>query len=327
MDPKMLRIGINGFGRIGRMVCRLALNRSNLQIVAINSSARPDYLAYQFKHDSCHGIFKGTVDYTETELILNGMVIAIFHERDPAQIKWPAVDYVVEATGQFTSLEQASKHHGVGKVIITGPSADAPMIVMGVNSNQYHPNMAIISNASCTTNCVGPLLKIVDDRFEIEDASITTIHAVTASQKIVDSSSDRDWRAGRSGLNNIIPSSTGAMAAIGKIIPNLAGKITGLAFRVPVVDVSVADLTIRIKSEITTAELHQLIQEATNTIIGSTAAPVVSTDIIGTTHSCVVDLALTYCIHPHLLKIVAWYDNEVGYASRVLDLVQFVATN
>lgn len=324
----MIRIGINGFGRIGRLVCRIALDHCNVQIVAINSTVAPEYMAYLFKHDSIHGQFNGTITYTETHLIINGMPILVHRERDPTKIPWrdSGAIYIIEATGQFTTLEQASAHlqGGASKVIITSPSVDAPMIVMGVNTNDYHPKMQIISNASCTTNCVAPLLKILQDEFGIEDASITTIHAITASQNIVDGNSSRDWRGGRSGFNNIIPTSTGAMKALGKIIPELQDKVTGMAFRVPIVDVSVADCTIRVCTPITFDIFSRLIQESANDIIDYTFEPVVSTDFIGNPHSCTVDLQSSSVMNSHLIKIVAFYDNEWGFSNRVVDLIEYI---
>lgn len=318
----MIKIGINGFGRIGRLVCRIALDRPNIKIVAINSTVNPQQMAVAFKYDSTHGQFKGTISSTETHLILNDQPIRVYRERDPSNIPWrdTGADYIVEATGQFTTLDQAAAHlqGGASKVIITSPSVDAPMIVMGVNPMDYDPKMTVISNASCTTNCVAPLLQLIHHNFGIEEATITTIHAVTASQNIV------DGHSGRSGLNNIIPTSTGAMQALGKIIPALQDKVTGIAFRVPIVDVSVADCTIRVSTPITFEMLSRLIQASTNEIIDYTWDPVVSTDFIGNSHSCTVDLQHSSVMNSHLLKIIAFYDNEWGFSNRVVDLITYM---
>merc|ERR1711884_917370 len=331
---KMVKVGINGFGRIGRLVLRAALDK-NVDVVAINDPFIPlDYMVYMFKYDSTHGRYKGEVCVEGDKLKINGKEIAVFGERDPTAIPWGSAgaDYVVESTGVFTTTEKASAHFqgGAKKVIISAPSADAPMFVMGVNEDAYSPDMKVVSNASCTTNCLAPLVKVVNDNFDVVEGLMTTVHATTATQKTVDGPSNKDWRGGRGAAQNIIPSSTGAAKAVGKVIPALNGKLTGMAFRVPTPDVSVVDLTVRLGKEATYAEICAKLKEASEGsmkgILGYTEDMVVSTDFLGDQRSSIFDAKAGIQLSGTFVKLVSWYDNEYGYSNRVVDLINYMAS-
>jgi len=328
----MSKIGINGFGRIGRLVLRAAIQKG-AQVVAVNDPFIPlDYMVYMFKYDSTHGRFKGEVSQDGTFLIVNGQKITVFNERDPANINWASAgaEYVVESTGVFTTLEKAAFHHkgGAKKVVISAPSADAPMFVMGVNHEKYESNMNIVSNASCTTNCLAPLAKVINDKYEIVEGLMTTVHAVTATQKTVDGPSGKNWRDGRGAAQNIIPAATGAAKAVGKVIPELNGKLTGMAFRVPTPDVSVVDLTVVLKNEATYDEICQTIKDAADGpmkgYLGYTDEQVVSSDFIGDPHSSIFDAKAGIQLSKTFVKLVSWYDNEMGYSNRVIDLIKYM---
>jgi len=328
----MSKIGINGFGRIGRLVLRAALQKG-AEVVAVNDPfIALDYMVYMFKYDSTHGQYKGEVKAEGGFLVVDGHKIAVFQERDPKSIPWGKVgaEVVVESTGVFTTIEKAGAHleGGAKKVVISAPSADAPMFVMGVNQDSYEPSMNIISNASCTTNCLAPLAKVIHDNFEIVEGLMTTIHAITATQKTVDGPSGKLWRDGRSAAANIIPASTGAAKAVGKVIPALNGKLTGMAFRVPVHDVSVVDLTVRIAKPATYDEIKQKVKEASEGplkgILGYTEDQVVSSDFIGESTSSIFDADAGIQLNPNFVKLVSWYDNEFGYSCRVVDLIKFI---
>jgi len=326
-------IGINGFGRIGRLVLRAALKKG-LNVVAINDPFIPlDYMVYMFKYDSTHGQHKGDIKIEGGKLVIDGNAITIFGERDPASIPWGSVgaEYVVESTGVFTTTEKASAHltGGAKKVIISAPSADAPMFVMGVNQDSYSSDMKIVSNASCTTNCLAPLAKVINDNYGILEGLMTTVHATTATQKTVDGPSNKDWRGGRGAAQNIIPASTGAAKAVGKVIPELNGKLTGMAFRVPTPDVSVVDLTVRLQKEASYEEICAKLKEASESgpmagILGYTDEMVVSTDFLGDDRSSIFDAKAGIQLSKTFVKLVSWYDNEFGYSTRVIDLIKFM---
>lgn len=330
----MIKIAINGFGRIGRLAFRIAIKRENVQIVAINDLLDVDYLAYLLKYDSVHGKFDGTVEVKKGQLIVNGNVIRVSSERNPENLKWDEVntDFVIECTGIFKTIEKATLHikGGAKKVIISAPSPDAPMFVMGVNHTDLKESDAIFSNASCTTNCLAPIAKVIHENFEITSGLMTTIHATTASQKTVDSPSVKDWRSGRSALHNIIPSSTGAAKAVGKVIPALNGKLTGMAFRVPTMDVSVVDLTVNIAKSASYEDICKVIKDASENqlrgILGYTEDSVVSQDFIGETCTSVFDAKAGISINDHFVKVVSWYDNEYGYSSKIIDLLEYSAS-
>lgn len=329
----MATVGINGFGRIGRIVLRAAIAKG-VKVVAINDPFVPlDYMVYMFKYDSTHGRFKGEVSHADGFLIVNGQKISVFTERDPTQIPWGkcGAEYVVEATGVFTTIEKCQAHvaGGAKKVIITAPSADAPMFVCGVNEQTYDSSVQILSNASCTTNCLAPLAKVINDNFGIVEGLMTTVHSYTATQKTVDGPSGKDWRGGRTAAMNIIPSSTGAAKAVGKVIPELNGKLTGMAFRVPTPDVSVVDLTVRIEKPATYEQIKAVIKAASLSgpmvgILGYTEDDVVSTDFIGDQHSSIFDAKAGISLNDNFVKLVSWYDNEFGYSCRVVDLIKHV---
>jgi len=329
----MADIGINGFGRIGRLVLRAAMKKG-AKVVAVNDPFIPlDYMVYMFKYDSTHGQYQGEVKVEGDKLVIDGQVITVFSERDPANIDWASAGakYVVESTGVFTTLDKAAAHHkgGAEKVVISAPSADAPMFVMGVNEDAYSPDMKVVSNASCTTNCLAPLAKVINDNYGIVEGLMTTVHAATATQKTVDGPSGKDWRGGRGAGQNIIPSSTGAAKAVGKVIPELNGKLTGMAFRVPTPDVSVVDLTVRLAKEATYQEICEKIKEASQQgalqgVLGYTEDMVVSTDFIGDTRSSIFDAKAGIQLSPTFVKLVSWYDNEFGYSNRVVDLITFM---
>jgi len=332
----VVKIGINGFGRIGRLVCRAAFDHPDIEVVAVNDPFIDlEYMVYMFKYDSTHGRHKGTVSSGDGKLIINGKSITVSMCRDPAEIKWAdaGADYVVESSGVFTTLEKAGKHMqgGAKKVIISAPSADAPMFVMGVNEKKYDKTtMDIVSNASCTTNCLAPLAKIINDEFGIEEGLMTTVHATTATQKTVDGPSMKKWRDGRGASQNIIPASTGAAKAVGKVIPELDGKLTGMAFRVPTPDVSVVDLTVRLKKAATYDEIKQKIEAVSRDpelgrYMGYTEDEVVSQDFLGDTHSSIFDAKAGIALSDKFVKLVSWYDNECGYSHRVCDLIKYMA--
>lgn len=326
-----LKLGINGFGRIGRLVFRAAI-KQNVEIVAINDLLEVDHLAYLLKYDSVHGNFEGTIEILEGDLIVNGKTIRVTAERDPRNLKWNEVkvDVVAECTGIFKSLETANYHieAGAKKVVVSAPSNDIPMFVMGVNHKELRASNNIISNASCTTNCLSPMAKIMDDNFGIEEALMTTIHATTATQLTVDGPSKKDYRAGRSALVNIIPASTGAANAVGKVIPKLEGKLTGMAFRVPTADVSVVDLTVRTQKETSLDEIKQAFKRASEYemkgIVGYTEDKVVSQDFVGETRICVFDADAAIELNSRFFKIVGWYDNEYAYSVKLVELAELM---
>ncbi|XP_011197766.1 glyceraldehyde-3-phosphate dehydrogenase 2 [Bactrocera dorsalis] len=328
----MSNIGINGFGRIGRLVLREAIRRK-AQIVAINEPfIDVKYMAYMLKYDSTHGRFKGKIAMDGKNLKINDLSIKILAEKDPTKIKWKEVGakYVLECTGKFTSTEKASAHlkGGAEKVIVSAPVADAPMFVVGVNLNAYKPDMKVISNASCTTNCLAPLAKVIHDNFEICNGLMTTVHAVTSSQKCVDAPSPKKWRSGRGALQSIIPASTGAAKAVGKVIPSLNGKLTGMAFRVPTADVSVVDLTVSLGKPTSLDCIKEKIQEASKGpmkgILGYTEDEIVSADITTDARSSIFDAKASIALTETFYKLISWYDNEYGYSSRMIDLVKYV---
>lgn len=334
LKANMSKIGINGFGRIGRLVLRAAVDKG-AQVVAVNDPfIGLDYMVYLFKYDSTHGRFKGTVSAEGGFLVVNGQKITVFCERDPKDIKWASAgaEYVVESTGVFTTIEKASAHlnGGAKKVIISAPSADAPMFVCGVNLDAYDPKYQVISNASCTTNCLAPLAKVIHDNFEIVEGLMTTVHATTATQKTVDGPSGKLWRDGRGAAQNIIPAATGAAKAVGKVIPSLNGKLTGMAFRVPVANVSVVDLTVRLGKGASYDEIKQKVKEAANGplkgILDYTEEDVVSSDFISSTHSSVFDASAGIQLNDKFVKLISWYDNEYGYSNRVVDLIKYIQT-
>ena len=326
------KIGINGFGRIGRMVFRAAAAREDIEVVGINDLLDVEYMAYMLKYDSVHGRFKGTVEVKDGKLVVNGKAIRITAEKDPETLKWNEVgaEVVVESTGLFLSDETARKHitAGAKKVILSAPSKDAtPMFVCGVNTSTY-AGQDIVSNASCTTNCLAPIAKVLNDKFGIEKGLMTTVHAATATQKTVDGPSKKDWRGGRGILENIIPSSTGAAKAVGKVIPELNGKLTGMAFRVPTSDVSVVDLTVNLKKSCTYEEICKAMKEASEGelkgILGYTEDAVVATDFRGCALTSIFDAKAGIQLDGTFVKVVSWYDNEWGYSSKVLDLVKVI---
>lgn len=328
-----IRIGINGFGRIGRFVFRAACERSDVEIVGINDLIDVDYMAYMLKYDSTHGRFEGSVDVVDGNLVVNGKTVRITAERDPANLKWDEInaEYIVESTGLFLTDETARKHiqAGAKKVVLSAPSKDdTPMFVMGVN-NETYAGQDIISNASCTTNCLAPLAKVLNDNFGIAEGLMTTVHATTATQKTVDSPSAKDWRGGRGASQNIIPSSTGAAKAVGKVIPALNGKLTGMAFRVPTPDVSVVDLTCRLNKPASYADICGAMKAASegelSGILGYTEDDVVSNDFIGEKCTSVFDAKAGIALNDSFVKVVAWYDNEIGYSNKVVELIEYIA--
>jgi len=330
----MGKVGINGFGRIGRLVLRAAIEKG-VDVVAVNDPFIDlDYMVYMFQYDSTHGKYKGEVKKDGNKLVVDGKVIEVFAERDPKNIPWGKVgaDTVVESTGVFTTIEKASAHleGGAKRVIISAPSADAPMFVMGVNESTFEPSMKVISNASCTTNCLAPLAKVIHDNFEIVEGLMTTCHAITATQKTVDGPSGKLWRDGRGAAQNIIPASTGAAKAVGKVIPALNGKLTGMAFRVPVHDVSVVDLTVRLGKGTTYEEIKAKVKAASEGsmkgILGYTEDQVVSSDFIGDNRSSIFDADAGIMLNANFVKLVTWYDNEFAYSCRVIDLIKYIKT-
>ncbi|KAH8501209.1 hypothetical protein Peur_042934 [Populus x canadensis] len=343
MPPTVLRsrsdgktkIGINGFGRIGRLVLRVATFRDDIDVVAVNDPfIDAEYMAYMFRYDSTHGVFNGTIKVLDdSTLEINGKQIKITSKRDPAEIPWGdfGAEFVVESSGVFTTLEKAAAHKkgGAKKVVISAPSADAPMFVVGVNEKTYKPNMDVVSNASCTTNCLAPLAKVVHEEFGILEGLMTTVHATTATQKTVDGPSMKDWRGGRGAAQNIIPSSTGAAKAVGKVLPELNGKLTGMAFRVPTPNVSVVDLTCRLEKSASYEDVKAAIKYASEGplmgILGYTDDDVVSNDFVGDSRSSIFDAKAGIGLSASFMKLVSWYDNEWGYSNRVLDLIEHMA--
>jgi glyceraldehyde 3-phosphate dehydrogenase len=331
----MIKIGINGFGRIGRLAFRQAVSRKNVQVVAINDLLDVDYLAYMLKYDSVHGVFNGTVDVKDGKLVVNGNEIRITAERNPEDLKWDEVgaEFVLECTGIFTSLEMANKHiiGGAKKVAISAPSPDAPMFVMGVNNKELTADQTIFSNASCTTNCLAPIAKVLNDNYGIVEGLMTTVHATTATQKTVDGPSSKDWRGGRAAIHNIIPSSTGAAKAVGKVIPELNGKLTGMAFRVPTMDVSVVDLTVRLEKAASYEDIKATMKAASesqemNGVLGYTEELLVSQDFVGDTRTSIFDANAGIALNDNFVKVVSWYDNEMGYSTKLVDLVEYAAS-
>ncbi|MCR5551401.1 MAG: type I glyceraldehyde-3-phosphate dehydrogenase [Bacteroidales bacterium] len=324
-----IKIGINGFGRIGRLVFRATTERDDVQVVAINDLLDVDYMAYMLQYDTTHGRFNGTVEVKDGMLVVNGNKIRVTAEKDPANLKWneAGADYVVESTGLFLTSELASAHltAGAKRVVMSAPSKDdTPMFVMGVNNHEY-AGQQIVSNASCTTNCLAPLAKVINDNFGLVEGLMTTVHAATATQKTVDGPSKKDWRGGRSILGNIIPSSTGAAKAVGRVIPSLKGKLTGMSFRVPTADVSVVDLTCKIEKAATYDDIKAAVKKASENelkgILGYTEEAVVSTDFLGDKRTSIFDAAAGIMLNEHFVKLVSWYDNEIGYSNKVVDLI------
>ena len=331
-----IKVGINGFGRIGRLVLRAALERENVEVVGINDPfISPDYASYLLRYDSIHGHFKGEVEYTEDSLIVNGKKIKMFAEKEPNKIDWKScgAEYIAEATGKFTDPDGAKLHFegGAKKVVITAPAKGGiPMFVMGVNNNEYKSEMNIVSNASCTTNCLAPLAKVINDEFGIEEGLMTTVHSVTATQLTVDGPSKKDWRGGRAATYNIIPSSTGAAKAVGVVIPELNGKLTGMSFRVPTLDVSVVDLTCKLKKAATYDEIKAAVKKHAETdlkgILGYTDEAVVSSDFIHDSRTSIFDATAGIMLSDKFVKLVSWYDNEWGYSNKVVDLITHMSS-
>ncbi len=329
----MAKIGINGFGRIGRLVFRASVDRKNIDVVAINDPfISVDYMVYMLKYDSVHGRFAGDISIEGDKLCVNGKLITVYNKMNPEEIPWSEcdVEYVVESSGAFTTLEKANAHlkGGAKKVIISAPSKDAPMFVMGVNQNTYTNDMTIISNASCTTNCLAPLAKVIHDNFGIIEGLMTTVHSTTATQKTVDGPSKKDWRGGRAASANIIPSSTGAAKAVGKVIPSLNGKLTGMSFRVPTINVSVVDLTCRLEKSATYEQIKDCVKKYAEGelkgILGYTDEDVVSSDFMGEYCTSVFDAKAGIALNDNFVKLISWYDNEWGYSNKVLDLIYFL---
>ena len=330
----MIKVGINGFGRIGRLVFRAAQGRKDIQIVGINDLIDVEYMSYMLRYDSVHGRFDGTVEVKDGKLVVNGNAIRVTAERNPADLKWNEVgaEYIVESTGLFLEKEKAQGHIDAGAkyVVMSAPSKDdTPMFVCGVNNDKYVKGTQFVSNASCTTNCLAPIAKVLNDKFGIVEALMTTVHATTATQKTVDGPSAKDWRGGRAAAGNIIPSSTGAAKAVGKVIPELNGKLTGMAFRVPTLDVSVVDLTARLAKETTYADICKAMKDASEGelkgILGYTDEEVVSSDFIGEARTSVFDAKAGIQLSPTFVKVVSWYDNEWGYSNKVLELIASMA--
>ena len=326
-----IKVGINGFGRIGRMVFRASVNHPDIEIVGINDLCPADYLAYMLKYDTMHGQFKGEVSATEKAIVVNGKSIPVYAERNPADIPWGQLgaEYVVESTGLFLTKEKAQGHIDAGakKVVMSAPSKDdTPMFVCGVNLDAYAPDMSFVSNASCTTNCLAPIAKVLNDKFGITDGLMTTVHSTTATQKTVDGVSMKDWRGGRAASGNIIPSSTGAAKAVGKVIPSLNGKLTGMSMRVPTLDVSVVDLTVNLAKPAKYDEICAAMKEASEGelkgILGYTDEDVVSSDFLGDPRTSIFDAKAGIALTDTFVKVVSWYDNEMGYSNKVLDLIE-----
>ena len=327
-----MNIGINGFGRIGRLVFRAGMKNPNVNIVGVNDLLDPNHLAYLLKYDSVHGTYEEDIKIEGNKLVVNGKKIQLFSEMNPAKIQWDSIktDVVAECTGIFTNLENAGLHikGGANKVVISAPSSDAPMFVMGVNHNEVESTQKIVSNASCTTNCLAPIAKVLNDNFEIIEGLMTTVHATTATQFTVDGPSKKDFRGGRSSLLNIIPASTGAAKAVTKVIPALEGKLTGMAFRVPTANVSVVDLTVRLKKDTSYSEIKNIMKISSENnlkdILGYCDEPVVSQDFIGDTRTSVFDASAGMELNSNFFKIISWYDNEYGYSSKLIDLAYHI---
>ncbi|UOO37095.1 type I glyceraldehyde-3-phosphate dehydrogenase [Oscillospiraceae bacterium CM] len=325
-----IRIGITGFGRIGRLVLRASLDHENIEVAGINATVAPDYMAYMMKYDTIHGRFGHEITYDDGALIIDGKRIPTYSDRNPENIPWSdaGVEYLVDSTGQFKTMDKAAVHlkAGAKKVIVTAPSSDIPMFVMGVNTDSYDPSMTIVSNASCTTNCLAPMAKILNDAYGITSGLMTTIHSVTASQKTVDGKSLKDWRGGRAASYNIIPSSTGAAKAVGEVIPALKGKLTGMSMRVPTLDVSAVDLTVNLakaaKYEDVCALMKNASENAYKGILAYTEDEVVSSDFIGDPHISIFDAKAGIALTDTFMKLIAWYDNEYGYSDKVLSIVE-----
>ena len=329
-----IKVGINGFGRIGRMVFRASVNFPEIEIVGINDLCQPDYLAYMLKYDTMHGHFPGEVGSTDTALVVNGKEIPVFAEKEPKHIPWGVLgaDYVIESTGLFLTKEKAQGHLDAGAkhVVMSAPSKDdTPMFVMGVNQDKYQSDMKFVSGASCTTNCLAPIAKVLHDKFGIIEGLMTTVHSVTATQKSVDGPSMKDWRGGRAATGNIIPSSTGAAKAVGKVIPELNGKLTGMSLRVPTLDVSVVDLTVDLKTPATYEDICKAMKEASEGelkgILGYTDEAVVSSDFLGDPRTSIFDAKAGISLSEHFVKVMSWYDNEVGYSNKLLELIRHMA--
>ena len=330
-----VKIGINGFGRIGKLSFQAALGKEGVEVVAVNDPfVTADYMAYMTKYDTVHGRFQGTIEEKNGNLVVNGKEIKVYNEMDPHNIPWGeiGVDYVLECSGVFTTMEKAGAHLDAGakKVLISAPSKDAPMFVMGVNNETYDPSMKVVSNASCTTNCLAPLAKIINDNFGIKEGLMTTVHSTTATQKTVDGASKKDWRGGRAASANIIPSSTGAAKAVGKVIPTLNGKLTGMSFRVPTVDVSVVDLTCNLEKPTIYEEICAAVKKASEGelkgIVEYTDEPVVSSDFLSDAHTSIFDATAGIMLTDTFVKLVAWYDNEWGYSNKLVDLACYIAS-
>jgi glyceraldehyde 3-phosphate dehydrogenase len=329
---KKLRLGINGFGRIGRIVFRATLHRENVEVVAINDLVDVEQLSYLLEYDSVHGRYGGTIEIKDGNLIIDGIQVRVTSERDPKNLKWDEVDVdvVADCTGIFTDLDNAQAHLDAGakKVVISAPSKTAPMFVMGVNDADLTAAHTIVSNASCTTNCLAPMAKILNDNFGIKEALMTTVHAATATQQVVDAPSKKNYRLGRSSLNNIIPASTGAAVAVTKVIPELKGKLTGMAFRVPTVDVSVVDLTVKLEKETSLVEINAAFEKASKGsmkgVVGYTNEAVVSQDFVGDARTSIYDAGAAMELNSTFFKLVSWYDNEFGYSSKLIDLAEKV---
>lgn len=327
-----IKIGINGFGRIGRIAFRIAVSRPNIQVVGINDLLDVEHLAYLLKYDSVHGRFDGTIEVKNGNLVVNGNEIRVSAERNPEDLKWDAVnaDVVLDCTGIFTTLEKAQAHikAGAKKVAISAPSADAPMFVMGVNNKEITAKDTIVSNASCTTNCLAPLAKVIDDNFGIVEGLMTTVHAATATQSTVDAPSRKAYRLGRSAINNIIPASTGAAKAVTKVIPSLEGKLTGMAFRVPTADVSVVDLTVRVEKNASMEDIKKALKDASENemkgVLSYTEEDVVSQDFVSEAHTSNFDAGASIALNDNFFKLISWYDNEFGYSTKLVDLATYI---
>ncbi len=330
-----IKVGINGFGRIGRLVFRAAASNPNVEVLGVNDPfINPEYMVYMLKYDTVHGRFDGTVESKDGTIIVNGKQIKVYSCMNPAEIPWSecGAEYIVESTGVFKDIESASAHFkgGAKKVVISAPSADAPMFVMGVNEKTYSSDMKVVSNASCTTNCLAPLAKVIDDNFGIVEGLMTTVHATTSTQKTVDGPSKKDWRGGRGAAFNVIPSSTGAAKAVGKVIPKLNGLLTGMAFRIPTADVSVVDLTVRLEKDTTYEQIKAAMKAASEGemagIVGYTEDMVVSSDFIGDARTSIFDANAGIMLNKNFVKLVAWYDNEWGYSNKVINLIEYMAS-
>lgn len=332
---KKVKIGINGFGRIGRLVLRIASKRNDVEVVAINDPfIDADYAAYMLRYDTVHGEFDGEVKAKDGKLYVNGKAIEFYSEKEPQNIDWKKTspDVIAEASGKFTMKEEAEEHikSGAKKVVISAAGKNCPMFVMGVNDNEYDKSMKVVSNSSCTTNCLAPLAKVIHDTFGIQEGLMTTVHSVTPTQLIADGVSKKDWRGGRAGTYNIIPSSTGAAKAVSQVIPSLKGKLTGMSLRVPTLDVSVVDLTVKLEKETTYEDIIKVIKKAEKStmkgIIGTTDLPLVSSDFIGDPRTCIVDISAGIMLNPTFVKLVAWYDNEFGYTTKLVDMLKLVGS-